>query len=64
MCTTRLILTANQVQTLLRFEPTKKLRDLQFKLESDLPRFKNKLSKDQQELIIDSIHNNLYKNGN
>jgi len=53
----QIITIAEMVQKLLRKEPTKLLRDLQFRLERDYPRFKSKLSKEECSLVEDSINN-------
>jgi hypothetical protein len=52
----QLVTIAEMVQKLLRAEPTKILRDLQYRLERDYPRFKSKFSKEECGLIEDSIN--------
>lgn len=58
MSVKQLTTVAEMVQKLLRTnEPTKLLRDLQYRLERDYPRFKSKLTKEQCVLVEDSINN-------
>jgi hypothetical protein len=52
----QIITIAEMVQKLLRTEPTKILRDLQYRLERDYPRFKSKMSKEECSLVEASIN--------
>jgi len=56
MSTKQIITIAEMVQKLLKTEPTKILRDLQFRLARDYPRFKSKMSKEECSLIEASIN--------